>query len=707
MSNIRLHIPAIPYTITRSEFSHDAYTGKVQRFSPMMRSRGFEVYHYGVETSESGATKQIDIMTKQEWTELRIKTWQFLDASLNWEQATQKNNDPTIIVSALSNWCSPLAIEFNKRFREALQKNYRSCQTDIVCLPLGKTHLTAIEGLDIVLCESGIGYSDSFANYRIFESHTWMSHTLAKEDKQPQNYWFVVPNYYDTQEFTLSLVPKNPIRIGFMGRISDFKGCRVISEIARRFLNIEFVICGQGDPAPYLTSPNMRYLPPLHGSQRSDFMGSCTAFLHLPIYDEPFGGAAVEAQLCGTPVISTDWGAMTQTIEQFKTGLRGHTLADFCKGVQMAIDGKFDRQYIRDRATMLYDMYAVAPQFENVFKSILDVHTPGKNGWYSLDCHMMQLVSEPLKKKDPRIYIIIPYYGAFPNYFQLFLYSVGINTDILTVILITDIDLSPYRCPSNLVVISMTKEAVQIRAATFIRDTYGKSVEPKELFLNNYKFVDFKIVYPKLFDDILKEQGATEIDYVGWGDCDLIYGRLSNFIKFEEKYGILGGWHGHFTAIQNTDSFKNNFKRIPNYLDLITDNSQTYVTDEIAYREYLIAYINENNIKIYFANRDFCDIIPPCYYHLWRPDWASWKKNFFDLHNANKNINYLYYNNSTLNVVYDDGSQRETLYCHLQKRKMELPFQDYTDGYYITEHAFAKELITESPANPAISDKRR
>jgi len=32
-SKIRLHIPGIPYTITRDEFSHDAFTGKVKKFS--------------------------------------------------------------------------------------------------------------------------------------------------------------------------------------------------------------------------------------------------------------------------------------------------------------------------------------------------------------------------------------------------------------------------------------------------------------------------------------------------------------------------------------------------------------------------------------------------------------------------------------------------------------------------------------------------
>jgi len=91
--SIRLHLLAVPFTITRDEYSHCAYTGKVKRFSPMMRSRGFEVYHYGIETSESGATKDINLMTKAEWSDLRIKTYQFIYPELSIEEATKKHND--------------------------------------------------------------------------------------------------------------------------------------------------------------------------------------------------------------------------------------------------------------------------------------------------------------------------------------------------------------------------------------------------------------------------------------------------------------------------------------------------------------------------------------------------------------------------------------------------------------------------------------
>jgi len=388
-NQIRLHIPAIPYTITRDEYSHDAFTGKVKRFSPMMISRGFEVYHYGVETSESGANKDIQLMTKAEWTDLRIQTIQWLNPELTLEEATAKNSDPTFIVSELSNWSSPLTKEFNKRLRTKLKENYRSKLTDIICIPLARTYHDAINGLNSVLMEIGIGYSGSYLDYRIFESHSWLSRTLGVEDKHPNNYNFVIPHSFDINEFKLSLKP-NPIRIGYLGRLISLKGCGIIVEIAKKFPNLEFVLCGSGDPSPFLTTPNIIYKSPIHGKERSEYLGSCVAFLHLAKYLEPFGCGPVEAQLCGTPVICSDWGGMVETVEQFKTGLRGHTLADYCYGVQMALDGKFDRSYIRERAVNLYDMYKLAHNYEYVFKSVLDIYN-GNNGWYSPDTHIKLL----------------------------------------------------------------------------------------------------------------------------------------------------------------------------------------------------------------------------------------------------------------------------------------------------------------------------
>ena len=382
---IRLHMPAIPHTITRIEYSHCAFTGKVLRFSPMMRSRGFEVYHYGTETSESGATKDIQIFSLDEWKELRIASYKQLHPEMSDEDVKKKLSDPTAFVGELANYDTKLYIEFNRRFREELLKNYRSTTTDIVCIPLYPYR--AIEGLQVVAVESGIGYPNSAMDYRIFESYAWMHAHLEKG--WGKNYWFVVPNYFDSRDWPLSLTPKVDT-VGFLGRIYDGKGCGEIVEVAKRMPHLRFVLCGQGNPAPYLVSPNIFYKPPIHGNERAEYMGSLVALFAPTGFVEPFCGVAVEAQLCGTPVITKDYGAQTETVENFKTGLRCHTVADYQYGIEMAVRGEFDRKYISERAVRLYDMFNVARQYEYAFKTIMDVHN-GKNGWYSPDTHISVL----------------------------------------------------------------------------------------------------------------------------------------------------------------------------------------------------------------------------------------------------------------------------------------------------------------------------
>jgi hypothetical protein len=383
--SIRLHIPAIPHTITRIEYSHCAFTGKVLRFAPMMRSRGFEVYHYGVETSESGADVDVQLMSKDDWAKLRVDSYKLLHPEMPVDAIQTKLADATQFVGDLANYDTPLYIEFNKRFREALVKNYRSPKTDIVCLPLYPYR--GVDGLPYVVVESGIGYPNSSLGYRIFESYAWMHAHLAKGNGA--NYWFVVPNYFDSRQWPLSLAPKLD-SVGFLGRIYDGKGCGEIIEVARRFPSIRFILCGQGDPKKYLVEPNIFYKPPIHGEERAEYLGSLAACIAPTAFVEPFCGVAVESQLCGTPVITKDYGAQTETVENFKTGLRCHTLADYCYGIQMALDGKFDRTYIHERAVRLYDMFNVAKQYEYVFKTIMDVHN-GKNGWYSPDTHLTAL----------------------------------------------------------------------------------------------------------------------------------------------------------------------------------------------------------------------------------------------------------------------------------------------------------------------------
>jgi glycosyltransferase involved in cell wall biosynthesis len=392
MPKIRLHLLGLPHTITDDSFSHCTVTSKILRFSKMMQSRGYEVYHYGIETSKSGADKQINLISKTEWEIKRIESYQFLHPEMSIDQITNKLNDNTSFIGDLGNWDTPLYILFNQRLREMLQKYYRGITTDIVCIPFGPSHNLALDGLHVLKVEIGIGYDNAFADFRIYESYSKLFVDLPHTEFR--NYWFVIPNYYDTNEFMLNMTPPTK-KIGFLGRITESNGCYIISEIAKHFPSIEFVLCGQGDPAPFLTSPNITYQPPITGKERSEYLGSLTALISPSKYSEPFCGVNIEAQLCGTPVITHPYGALVDTVENFKTGVHCRTLGDFCYAIQMALDDKFDRKYIHERAEKKYDMFEIAKQYDYTFKTILDLHN-GNGGWYSKESYLPYLLESPI-----------------------------------------------------------------------------------------------------------------------------------------------------------------------------------------------------------------------------------------------------------------------------------------------------------------------
>ena len=77
---------------------------------------------------------------------------------------------------------------------------------------------------------------------------------------------------------------------------------------------------------------------------------------------------------------------------------------------------------------------------------------------------------------------------------------------------------------------------------------------------------------------------------------------------------------------------------------------------------------------------------------MFRKDHVDRGKNFFDGYNPDKEIDWRqeYTADGRLVVKYEDGSLRQSIYCHLQKRKMKLDFADHRNGYRIVENAFVR-----------------
>jgi glycosyltransferase involved in cell wall biosynthesis/uncharacterized UPF0146 family protein len=357
MAKPRLHLVGIFHTQATSEYSHCAFTGKALRFPKMMQAYGYDVIEYSNEGSEAGATEHVPILTRQEFKKFygdRKKT-------------DFHGDDATVGSEGHQAFEERLIVEMRKRLEPG----------DIICHPFGHAHQILMEKFPTHHhVETGIGYPTLMPNsFRIFESYAWMHYHQGKEDRQGKNYEWVVPNYFDLDEWDPRYEKGG--YLAFLGRICSVKGMDTVKEIAARS-SIPVVIAGQGDPSPW-EHPNIIYRGPLVGKERSHFLRHAKAALMPTNFTEPFGGSGVEAMLCGTPLIAVDYGAFTETIIDGVTGFRCHTLQDWMDAVEQV--DILDRHAVADMTRSRYGLESCGKKYDKIFKDIANLND---KGWYQL-----------------------------------------------------------------------------------------------------------------------------------------------------------------------------------------------------------------------------------------------------------------------------------------------------------------------------------
>ena len=360
---MKLHIPGIPHTQTNLSFSHCAFTQKVVKFIPMMRAQGYDVTHYGVGDENPGANTHVKVLDVDEQRALMGEL-----------------GGPTAFVGDKATLGSPHYVAFNIRLKQELEARVEA--SDLVCLPFGLAHQGAVETHAGQNVESGIGYPECFLPFRIYESASWESWHAGKEQIPGSDYHWVIPNYFDVTHWPLGTGPRK--YLAFFGRIGAIKGLDVIKEIAKARPDLDVILCGQGDPTPWLDPkvPNLKYEPPKVGTERATFLGGALALLAPSRFYEPFCGVTVEANLCGTPALTSDFGAYAETIQNGENGWRCKTLGDWLAAIRWAEKPR-DHESIRDVAISRYSLQVIGPQYTRVFQQIADLRDHGARGWFS------------------------------------------------------------------------------------------------------------------------------------------------------------------------------------------------------------------------------------------------------------------------------------------------------------------------------------
>ena len=148
-----------------------------------------------------------------------------------------------------------------------------------------------------------------------------------------------------------------------------------------------------------------------------------------------------------------------------------------------------------------------------------------------------------------KIAIIIPYFGKWPEWIDLFFYSCEQNRTI-DFYFFTDCEIK-QRIGENL-------KLIPISFNNYIRLVNEKlkiKFNPKD----TYKLCDLKPFFGYLHEDLIKKY-----DFYGFADLDLIFGDIRSFIseKILHNYDVISTHDdrisGHFTLFRNT--FENRTK---------------------------------------------------------------------------------------------------------------------------------------------------
>ena len=353
---MRIHVLGLPHTQTTEEFTTCAFTQKAFNLCKMMHRRGHEVIHYGVEGSNPECTKNVSVMPRETWQK-----------EIGGHPGTKFYN------IAMGGALAPYHALFAKNMNQALRENIGPTFTEIICQTWGGPQCTACEGIPQYLVESGIGYPNSWAEYRVYESYAWL-HMHMGRDKLfggSKWYWAVIPNAFPVENFTPAKDFKRGDDFLYIGRLNADKGVGLAIDVAKE-AGRKIRIVGQGDPQPFLQgNPHASYLPPVGVEDRRKLMAEARAVFCLTQFVEPFCGVNVEAQLSGTPVIASDFGVFPESVIHGVTGYRGRTVEQWtwaAKNIDK-IDGRICAQWARAN----YSLERVALMYEEYFQMVLNV----------------------------------------------------------------------------------------------------------------------------------------------------------------------------------------------------------------------------------------------------------------------------------------------------------------------------------------------
>lgn len=364
----KIHYIGLAHTIPNHKYAGCAFTNLSINFCKMMKKLNYEIIFYGVEGNyDIQCDEYVNIFSEEEFHK-------FYPNNLNIKNQFDYGGE------AFSLFAERCGKEIVKRVPDGKKE-----------IALSSWMYEAFEHTQdkVISVDPHVGHMGRGVTYRVFPSRTWRSSWYINySDIQTFYDDTVIYHYVDPDYFYYDKSIKKEDYMLFIGRMNIDKGVYLAMDVAEH-LKIPLIISGllPGGELEELffntlkTKKYSEFVGYCDLNKKLDLMKRARCLFTYPMYLEPFGIVAIEAQSVGTPVVTCNWGALSETVLHGRTGYQCSYFDDLLDAVEKSKNinpldcvNWINSNFTTNVASLRYDEY--------LQRLLLKENMVDKNFWY-------------------------------------------------------------------------------------------------------------------------------------------------------------------------------------------------------------------------------------------------------------------------------------------------------------------------------------
>jgi glycosyltransferase involved in cell wall biosynthesis len=375
MNQYTFHVLGVPFTATSRRYLGDAMTQNVFNMCRLLSRLGHRVYHYGNFGSDADCTEHVEIFHEDEMNAL-------------YSQGTDYRFAPNGF------YIKGTDAVYREFVRRVAPEVLARASAGEFLLGVRYPHPEVMKQCpDLMYVHHSVGHMEPGPPATIFASEYIRNLNLGVQLAHTKNLAFdprsaVIPHFVFSEDFEYS--DESDDYFLFLGRLSREKGLETAINICKQ-LGKRLLIAGQGDIRSYGELPSCcEYLGYTgDAAERNRLLAKASALLMTSRY-EAFGMSAIEALMCGTPILTPDFSSFPEINEHGVTGFRCATVGEYL--VAAGSLQKISRKACRQWAERRFTSDVVGPTLQHYFERLVAIRNGCSNDRW-MDAELLAFIA--------------------------------------------------------------------------------------------------------------------------------------------------------------------------------------------------------------------------------------------------------------------------------------------------------------------------